>query len=93
MWMAACSDCLLLDLNLLITVVAAFPAPARLAVLLFAGLPPAIVAALRAAVLPHGDRDHLQCLHRILRIIAGDDEFAGMRQPFGRDVANGHTEA
>ena len=80
--------CSLLPVLLVAAVTAAFAAATGIAVLLLTASLMAILAALRAAILPYRRRQNLQRLHRIGRIVTGDHQVARTRQLLRRDVAD-----
>ena len=54
---------------------------------------PAILAALRAALLPYRCRHHLQRLDRVRWVVAGNHEVTGVGQPLCCNVADDDAKA
>ena len=85
--------CSLLPVLLVAAVTAAFAAATGIAMLLLTASLMAILAALRAAILPYRRRQNLQRPHGVRRIVAGDDQVTGARKLVGRDVADDDANA
>src|ERR1035441_5411715 len=65
--------------------------PAAIAVALLAALLTTVVATFAPAIIPDRVGQQFDCLHRDVRVVAGDQQFAAARALLGGIVTNGQT--